>query len=393
MAGPCPPRFDSLAQTLGDFGCRTAEPVVQVRAPWELTNWTLVVVEILMVAGAAYALWHGIVRWRRAGDPMALGVWISSVVYLLLLEPMVYFPKQLGIPGQQEVVFVHNAFTVQFMFDRLPLYIVALYPAMITLAYELARVLGVFRRHRLIVGAICVGALHHCFYEVFDHIGPQLRWWIWDPDAGPNNLMFTSVPLTSNIFFASIGPIVLVLCTTWLVGRRAGRQPTPTNGALLGRCLGAGALMLPAMAILGAPWTGFVKAMPPDAGPPIAVVFGVVMGAVVVALVVDTWRRSARRSGASADSGLRYVQVHGWTYLAVFAFLWAIALPDFFDAVGGVTSDGTDVGSLPYAALSFVCCAAALATVATRAPEHERSDGRGLDDALAPNREPATSSD
>jgi len=38
------------------------------------------------------------------------------------------------------VVFAHNAFTVQFLFDRLPLYIVALYPAVVTLAFQVVRI-------------------------------------------------------------------------------------------------------------------------------------------------------------------------------------------------------------------------------------------------------------
>ena len=38
------------------------------------------------------------------------------------------------------MVFAHNAFTVQFLFDRLPLYIVALYPAVVTLAFQVVRI-------------------------------------------------------------------------------------------------------------------------------------------------------------------------------------------------------------------------------------------------------------
>jgi hypothetical protein len=82
------------------------------------------------------------------------------------------------------VVFDHNVYTVQFLFDRLPLYIVALYPAVAMLAFEVVRALGVFRDRGIVVGAVCVGFVHLCFYEVFDHLGPQLRWWAWNEDVG-----------------------------------------------------------------------------------------------------------------------------------------------------------------------------------------------------------------
>jgi hypothetical protein len=74
------------------------------------------------------------------------------------------------------VVFDHNVYTVQFLFDRLPLYIVALYPAVAMLAFEVVRALGVFRDRGIVVGAVCVGFVHLCFYE--------LRWWAWNEDVG-----------------------------------------------------------------------------------------------------------------------------------------------------------------------------------------------------------------
>jgi Cytochrome P450 len=43
------------------------------------------------------------------------------------------------------------------------------------------------RHHRR--AAICVGFVHHCFYEVFDQLGPQLRWWAWNTDNPLNHPM------------------------------------------------------------------------------------------------------------------------------------------------------------------------------------------------------------
>ena len=51
-------------------------------------------------------------------------------------------------------MFAHNVFTVQFMFDRLPLYIIAFYPALSALAYEVVRALGVFNQRGPLAGCI-----------------------------------------------------------------------------------------------------------------------------------------------------------------------------------------------------------------------------------------------
>ena len=113
-------------------------------------------------------------RLRREGDPTNLVLWFATVVYLLVVAIPLYFPDVFGIEGRIGVVFAHNAFTVQFLYERLPLYIVALYPAVTMLAFEIVRTLGVFRDRGILVGAVCVGFVHHCFYEVFDQLGPQL---------------------------------------------------------------------------------------------------------------------------------------------------------------------------------------------------------------------------
>src|SRR5262249_26321000 len=125
----CTPAFDALARSLGEFSCQHAPAFVHLRNPFALSNWTLPVLELMMVAGAALALWWAVRRLRRDGDPTNLVLWFATVVYLLVIEIPLYFPNLFGVQDTLGVVFAHNAFTVQFLFDRLPLYIVALYPA------------------------------------------------------------------------------------------------------------------------------------------------------------------------------------------------------------------------------------------------------------------------
>lgn len=100
---------------------------------------------------------------------------------------------------------------------------------MTTLAYEIVRSLGVFRDRGIVVGAICVGLAHHCFYEVFDQLGPQLRWWKWNTDNPIKNPLFTSVPLTDRPKDQQRSSIWRI----WpdLADRGRGSPGTPTDAA------------------------------------------------------------------------------------------------------------------------------------------------------------------
>lgn len=206
---PVQPDLRQPRPGVGDFSCRGASAIVHLRNPFGLSNWTLPVVELLMVTVALAALVHSVRRLRRDGDPTALALWAATVIYLFVVEIPLYFPNIFGIEDTLGVVFAHNVFSAQFLFDRLPLYIVALYPAVVTLSYEIVRALGVFRDRGALLGAVCVGFVHHCFYEVFDQLGPRLRWWSWNTDNALNHPMLASVPMTSVFIFATLGPIVV----------------------------------------------------------------------------------------------------------------------------------------------------------------------------------------
>ena len=64
----CNQTFDALARSLGDFTCQDAPAVVHLRSPFALSNWTLPVLELMMVAGAVLALW-----WAPPSKPSATG--------------------------------------------------------------------------------------------------------------------------------------------------------------------------------------------------------------------------------------------------------------------------------------------------------------------------------
>ncbi|RDH74795.1 hypothetical protein DVS77_29425 [Mycolicibacterium moriokaense] len=351
----CNPTFDDIARSLGDFTCRDAPAIVHLRNPFALSNWTLPVLEVMMVAGAVLALWWAVRRLRRDGDPVNLVLWLATVIYLLVIEIPLYFPDIFGVQDSLGVVFAHNVFTVQFLFERLPLYIVALYPAVTMLAYEIVRALGVFRDRGVLLGAVCVGFVHHCFYEVFDQLGPQLRWWAWNTDNPINHPLLSSVPMTSVFIFATLGPMVSTLLVLLFA-----RRSSPVNGlGVAWRALAAGVLVPVGIAILSIPSSVFGGENPNTTAQ--AVVFSVelaIVAIIAIPILVRQWR--ARDIEPST-----FVRVFGPVYLTVLSVLWASALPDYFGAVDGVTRDGTPIGNLPYAATCFVVAGLCVGAVVT----------------------------
>ncbi|MET0700223.1 MAG: hypothetical protein ABWY93_11190, partial [Mycobacterium sp.] len=334
--------------------------ILHLRSPFGLSNWTLPVLELMMVAGAVLALVHSVRRLRRDGDPTNLALWFATVLYLCFIEIPLYFPNIFGVEDQIGVVFAHNTFTVQFLFDRLPLYIVALYPAVVTLAFEIVRSLGVFRDRGVLVGAICVGFVHHCFYEVFDQLGPQLRWWAWNTDNPINHPLLASVPMTSVFIFATLGPIVVTVLVMLLIGRKANGDSRFSRLGLVWRTVVAGALVPVGVAVLSIPSSLFDGDKPKQ-----AIVFTVelvLVAAIAVPVLARQWLQSRGNGTVPND----FVRLFGPVYLGVLAVLWGSALPAYVASTAGITADGTPVGNLGYATVSFVFAALSVLGVSIR---------------------------
>jgi hypothetical protein len=347
MSPVCGPEAEALTRELG-FDCHDVSPVVSFRLPWELANPTMPLLEVLIIGGAVFALVHAL-RRQRAGDPVNLALWWASLVYLFVTEPPLYFPEWFGLDRQYGFIFAHNLFTVQFMWDRLPLYIVAFYPVISQVAYELVRSLGIFRRRGALAGSIAVAFACQVFYEVFDHLGPQLKWWAWNTD---NRLVdhpaMASVPMTSMLLFASVSMGAM----TYLVVRLTG-SPTADGGprrgvSLVLRVLVAGVLTPPTMAIAGIPssfFSGDTNAQ--------AWVLGVELALLWLAggwIVVSHLRSPDRGPDEPLSAFARYYPA---VYLGGMAAFWISALPAYLTADGGITRDGTPIGSAPYALACF----------------------------------------
>lgn len=375
--GSCSADFQRLAAQLGEFGCDGQNALMQLHNPFGLDHWTMLLFEIVTVLGAVLALRHALHR-RRQGDSTGLAIWIAALAYLAIVEPPLYFPDAFGLQDTLGLIFVHNEFTVQFMWGRLPLYIVAIYPVMAYLAYEIVRVLGVFDRRGPLVSALTVGFVYHVFYEFFDHVGPQLRWWIWNPLADTNEPLLASVPISSMVVFAVAGPVALTFLVRVLIARHPRAADMPP-GTLVARSVLAGLLMPIGLVLGGMPATVFALGDEANRlGQAIAYwTMLAVVAAIAIAAITESVRRPAPDPPDPVDR--RYLLTHGGLYLGALVVSWAAALPDLLSAVDGVTVDGTPVGSLPYAVACLLLAGTALglAARATAArPSRTATDAR-----------------
>ncbi|WP_336881905.1 hypothetical protein [Rhodococcus globerulus] len=367
MADLCSPTFDQLATELG-FSCAEAGGLVELRNPFGLENWTLPVLEWTIIIGSVLALVLAIVRLRRNGDPTNLVLWFGATAYLFIIEPPLYFPAAFGIEKHVDTMFAHNVFTVDFLWGRLPLYIIAIYPLMATLAFEIVKMLGVFRRYGVLAGAVCVGFVHHAFYEIFDHLGPQLRWWEWSTANPINQPMFDAVPLPSVVVFAALWPMSLAFCVQFFVGRHVDDGQHFTGLQLVWRTIVIGVLASVGTFILPLPATVFGAGSDTVRGVLYAAEL-VILSVVAITLLIRQWTRLRTQPSDAPPYTNRFVQYYSVVYLCIMAVLWASALPDFFGAVDGSTSNGDPIGNLWYTLACFVVailCVAATFTVTRR---------------------------
>lgn len=371
MPDLCTPTYADLAQRLG-FSCDTAGGLFEIHNPLHLENWTLPVLELTIIAGAILTLVYAINRLRRHGDATNIALWFGAVAYLVIIEPPLYFPSTFGIADHVDTMFAHNLFTVEFLWGRLPLYIVAIYPTMATVAFEIVRSLGVFRRYNILIGAMCVGFVHHAFYEVFDQLGPQLRWWEWSVTNPMNQPMFDSVPLPSVVVFAALWPMSLALCVQFFIGRHADKGRRFSGLEIVWRTVVIGILASLGTAVLPLPAT--VMGAVTDGGTAGGVTYTLELLAVcgfAIPALFNQWRRL--RTTPPSPLEPRYVTspaviAYGTAYLVVLAVLWCSVLSDYFTAVNGVTPQGDPTGSLWYTLLCFTAAGTCIVAVRTAAP-------------------------
>lgn len=157
--------------------------------PFQLKNWTFNVVETTVFLGAALAFLHSIREYKKRGNKAPFFLWISCLFYGIFLEIVVYnFVDN----------FWHGEFSIMFYHNRFPLYIVLIYPSLI---YHVFMTIERFKIYLLpygrIIEAIIIGWASQMMYLLYDNIGPQMHWWIWNPGDVTLLPLWEAVPATS----------------------------------------------------------------------------------------------------------------------------------------------------------------------------------------------------
>ena len=154
--------------------------------------------ELMFVACFALTLVDARRAWR-AGDRFIAFQWLAAFSYGILMELIAYnFIDN----------FWHARFTVQLYHNKLPLYVVCLYPVFLYTGLRVAQ------RWRLgaLPEALLAGLAIALIDMPFDIAGVDAGWWSWS-DKDPNiAVRWLGVPVTSYYWYLLFGAVYSLLC-------------------------------------------------------------------------------------------------------------------------------------------------------------------------------------
>lgn len=319
----------------------TSSPVF-FNAPSALQDWSFLAIEWLIIVGFVLTVVHAVRHARRTGTPGALYTLTGALLYGLVMDILSYYTVE---------NFWHGEFSVMFLYNRLPLYIALFYPTFMYHAYMTI--------HRLelkpLVEAISVGFFAGLSYLIFDNLGPQLGWWIWDRTDPTTWPYVSSVPLTSyHWFFLFTGAFALLarkICWDWPAADKSkaliysGIATIPVTTILLG-------------SILFIPYNIFSKNMPPWDMAPWEANFGLAslchalaFFAAGMVFLLNFRRPSAPRDALLMLFPLLFLATHIYIYVAKFDLF-------FTASANGLSSNGLALGNLPAVFIAIIGSAA-----------------------------------
>jgi hypothetical protein len=185
---------------------------VTLYTPWSRPAAHLAL-EVVVIALGVATLLHAL-RARRQGDLLPFFTWLTIFVYGLAMEFLSYnFVKN----------FVHAQFSVMFYHRKLPLYVTAVYPTLLSTGIATARR---FRFPRWAEG-FAAGLLIVAMDVPLDITGPNIGWWSWSPFDPLLAYRWCGVPVTSYYWHLAFGGILAALTSAM------GRHVTSTRKLLL----------------------------------------------------------------------------------------------------------------------------------------------------------------
>jgi hypothetical protein len=354
----CTPDFIRLSAPLKDMRCN-GNPLVTLHDPVTLQNWTFPLIEGLLILGAIACLVHAVRWYQRHSDTSNLVVSISMISALLLIEPLAYFPQWFGMEKTMGLTFVHGQFSVQFFYDRLPLYIVAMYPVFGYIAYLLVQRTGIFKKYNAFVGGACVAFAFLCLYEIIDTVGPQWRWWVWNTELPTSKPSLGPVPYLNLQMFSIAMPFAIAFVT-----RLVTKTPHRGSWLVIRDVAVVSVAVWPIMLVVSLPATVLhALGMSTNTARFIVTWLLIVVTAVIAGWAFAGAYRTRKTDPAIVPGGVQadyFALVCVVVYLIFGAVFWGAALPDYLDAVHGITASGSPTGSLAVAVITYVLSIALL---------------------------------
>ena len=252
MSATCEPAAEQVTRSLG-FDCHDVSPVISVRNPFDLAHWTMPVLELVIIGGAVFALVHA-VRRLRAGDPINLALWCASLVYLFVTEPPLYFPSGSAWTSSTASSSPTTSSPCSSCGTGCRSTSSRSTRRSASWPTRSCGCSGSSSHRGALVGSVLVAFVCQVFYEIFDQVGPQLKWWAWnDANTDVNHPALASVPMNSMLLFASVSFGALTYLVVQLAGSRAADGGPRRGWSLTWRIAVAGVLTPLAMGLLGIP--------------------------------------------------------------------------------------------------------------------------------------------
>jgi hypothetical protein len=310
-------------------------------SPNELLDWSHLGIEIIIYIGLGLAIVHAYRNYKTSGSPSALWTLLACFLYGLFMDILSYYTVE---------NFWHGEFSVMLLFNKLPLYIACLYPAIIYHSIMTIRRYGFSR----FTEAVCTGFFAGFLYMIFDNFGPMIGWWIWDT-SDPTTLPYISnVPLTSYawmfLFTSAFTFINRKISWDWVEQNKSKRKIIIAH------------IFQPIVTIfigvlLFIPHNLFAKSSPPydmlpwEANVELATLLHIIMFSLVGWLFLMKWRKPKHER----DSLL---MVFPFLYLTGFAYMYISKFHLFLNVTKeGLNDDGLAVGNLMVVIIALIVSA------------------------------------
>jgi len=187
--------------------------------------WHFIGLELVFATSLVLTLVHAIGRYR-SGDQRPLFSWLTAGCYGVFMELIAFnFLDN----------YTHAQFSVQLYHDKLPLYVVCLYPVFLYTGLQITA------RWRLtpVAEALLCGFVICLIDMPFDIAGVRAGWWVWSTTDKNLAVRWLGVPVTSYYWYLMFGAVYALLCRG--IGRLVDKRSLPTKIAV---ALPTGALVI-----------------------------------------------------------------------------------------------------------------------------------------------------